>query len=171
MLEDRSNVGWVGRTSETRRLLFLLLLFYCKGLHDVLMNRGQVLCSQSGSLFNCCIKKKKEGLELCDRFGNEQPSFYCNKHTTHTRRRGILSAQCLFTRGNPDIQRSQVDYLWAAFCTQTAEGVTIFNHGNLARQKSVPPPTETLRLSCCLQSPANCNTTSLLLALLGHACH
>lgn len=73
MLEDRSNVGWVGRTSETRRLLFLLLLFYCKGLHDVLMNRGQVLCSQSGSLFNCCIKKKKRdwsyvtGLEMSSR--------------------------------------------------------------------------------------------------------
>lgn len=57
-------------------------------------------------------------------------------------------------------------------CTQTGEGVTIFfYHGNLIKQKSVPPPTETQCLSCCLRSPANCNTTSLLLALLGHACH
>lgn len=47
--------------------------FYCKGLHDVLLNRGQVLCSQSGSLFNSCIKKKggsnyETGLEANRRF-------------------------------------------------------------------------------------------------------
>lgn len=55
--------------------------FYCKGLHDVLLNRGQVLCSQSGSLFNSCIKKKRE-LELWDRSGSEQTFLYCCKHQT-----------------------------------------------------------------------------------------
>lgn len=172
MLENRSDVGWVRRTSETRRLLFLLLLFYCKGLHDVLLNRGQVLCSQSGSLFNCCIKKKKKrGLELCDRAGNEQPSLHCNKHTTQTCHRSVLSAQCLFTRGNPEIQRSQMDYSGCVVAHKLEKALRFFNRGNLIKQKSVPPPTETQCLSCCLQSPANCNTTSLLLALLGHACH
>lgn len=127
---------------------------------------SQVLC-----LTAVLKRKKKKGLELCDRSGNEQPSLYCNKHTTQTCRRSVLSAQCLFTRGNPEIQRSQMDYSGCVVAHKLEKALRFFNRGNLIKQKSVPPPTETQCLSCCLQSPANCNTTSLLLALLGHACH
>lgn len=93
---------------------------------------------------------------------------------TNTQRKLVVAVcSVLSVCSLEEIQRSR-DHRWtirAALLHTNWRRRYDFLTAATTKQKSVPPPTETQCLSCCLQSPANCNTTSLLLALLGHACH